>query len=145
MSNRRPGSKHDVSYILNNPSNSSRMTIDTPSSDRKRSSASSSQGNGERKYKCTDCPDRKFKVKGDLQKHIKIVHHNIRDHICPECGYKFGEKGNLNRHQKRHEGKRDFICPVPGCDGAFVLKDGLKRHQKHVHGMDVDSGSSSRH
>lgn len=70
-----------------------------------------------------------------MQKHIKTVHLGIKDHHCTKCGARFAEKGNLTKHMKRHEGARVWKCSIPGCSKTFVLRDGLARHQKFVHGV----------
>lgn len=95
-----------------------------------------------RRFPCTECNFR-FRLKGDLQKHIKTVHLGIRNHVCRECGARFGERGNLTKHEKRHEGKKDFVCSVASCGKRFVLRDGLARHERCVHKINVKSSSSS--
>lgn len=90
----------------------------------------------QRRHPCDHCRSR-FLSRGDLQKHIKTVHLKIKDHVCAQCGAKFSEKGNLTKHQKRrHETVRAFNCSYPGCPKTFVLRDGLTRHEKSVHGKD---------
>lgn len=114
-----------MSYILNNESEQKKQVTASPGVNRDQK---------ERKHPCLQC-DFRFLSKGDLHKHTNTVHLKIRNHICPICGTKFAEKGNLTKHEKRHEGLREFQCEFPGCPKTFVLRDGLARHRRSVHGV----------
>ena len=37
----------------------------------------------------------------NLLDHVRI-HYNIRPFECPHCGFKFTQKGNLNKHMLKH-------------------------------------------
>ena len=145
-----------MSYILN-PDGSPRhdpINVDPPSSSSsspaRRRSSNQLSDEKERKHPCRQCNFR-FYSRGDLQKHINTVHLGIKNHVCSVCAARFAEKGNLTKHEKRHSGIREFECNYPNCPKTFVLRDGLARHQKSVHGISSSpskhesSGSSSNH
>lgn len=144
--NVRPTHKLDMSYILNGDHNNCHDSLDinviSPPTVSKRRPTSLPGQEGDRKYICSQCSFA-FRSKGDMAKHDRSVHQGIRKHTCPQCGSRFAEKGNLTKHMKRHEGIREHFCTHPGCSKTFVLRDGLIRHLKSVHGKDV-RGSSSR-
>jgi hypothetical protein len=52
-------------------------------------------------YKCVD--------KGDLNKHIAVVHEKKRPFLCSLCTYKSGQKKDLTKHiAGAHEKKKTF-------------------------------------
>lgn len=137
-----------VSYLLNPsgtdgqlrdaaeqaPSNAPHLFHSTPSSSTTMTT-SSSKDKRSRRFGCHRCLYR-FRTRGDFQKHFDTVHLGIRNHICQTCGARFGERGNLTKHEKRHAGLRVFKCLVPFCEKSFVLRDGLSRHERLVHKFD---------
>ena len=86
----------------------------------------------ERKYKCTQCP---FKTdrKASMNRHIKAVHKNIRNHICDKCGNAFFSKKDLIQHRDSvHKmGEQKFKCEQ--CPYTTFRKSNLKRHTEIVH------------
>lgn len=52
---------------------------------------------------------------------------------CQICQKVFKRKNYFESHIKRHNGKKDILCPYDGCDKAFTLKDYLNKHIKRVH------------
>jgi len=57
------------------------------------------------KYSCDKC-DKTFSLKNGLNRHIKNLHMNIKDRVCPHCNYRTSEGFNLRIHIMRvHEGK----------------------------------------
>lgn len=148
MSGRSGRSSHklDMSYILNGDDNTrcDTMSVDTPANPTgsKRRPPTHPSQSSDRKFVCPSCSFA-FRSKGDMAKHDRSVHQGIKKHVCPQCGARFAEKGNLTKHMKRHEGIREHHCTFPGCTKTFVLKDGLSRHLKSVHGKE-DRASSSK-
>ena len=56
---------------------------------------------------CTICK-REFNDKGNLRRHIRQVHTDLKPYKCDKCDRRFGDAGNLKRHIKgKHEGLRD--------------------------------------
>merc|ERR1712156_373390 len=51
-------------------------------------------------YSCEKC-EYTSKWRHSLNKHVKIVHDNIRDYACTECLKPFADKGKMNDHMKR--------------------------------------------
>lgn len=67
-----------------------------------------------------------------LERHIKAVHHKIRDLACPECEYKTSMRSHLNKHIKSvHQRLRDHNCQY--CAYSSSTKSCLDRHVKIVH------------
>eukprot|EP00088_Acartia_fossae_P016616 TRINITY_DN19313_c0_g1_i1.p1 TRINITY_DN19313_c0_g1~~TRINITY_DN19313_c0_g1_i1.p1 ORF type:complete len:253 (-),score=54.36 TRINITY_DN19313_c0_g1_i1:85-843(-) len=72
-----------------------------------------------------------------LDLHVRMVHTDMPDHVCPDCGKKFKRKFDLNRHRVTvHLGVRNFPCDL--CGKRFAdLKD-MTRHKNGVHyGMKI--------
>lgn len=89
----------------------------------------------EKKHSCTytNCSS-KFKMRGDLLRHIKIVHEGKKMYTCETCGKKFGHSGHLNRHiQSVHLQHRPFKCKF--CGFRFFQQSHLQSHIGHIHGQ----------
>lgn len=87
----------------------------------------------EKKHSCTyaNCSS-KFKMRGDLLRHIKIVHEGKKMYTCETCGKKFGHSGHLNRHiQSVHLQHRPFKCKF--CGFRFFQQSHLQSHIGHIH------------
>lgn len=86
----------------------------------------------EKKHACTRCAKR-FKNRGDLLRHVKVVHEGKRIYICETCGKDFGHSGHLNRHiQSVHLHQRRFQCKF--CGFEFYQASHLQSHIGHIHG-----------
>jgi DNA-directed RNA polymerase subunit RPC12/RpoP len=83
-------------------------------------------------FKCeVEGCDKSYAGNGGLFTHKKIVHEG-EYYECPECGKRFGEKGNMTRHYKMvHEEERNYKCEK--CGVQFALSSDLARHIKTVH------------
>ncbi|CAN8062220.1 unnamed protein product [Agarophyton chilense] len=96
-----------------------------------KSSASGDSDSSERKHVCSTCSAR-FKLKGDLLRHIRTVHEGKKRHQCPTCPKAFGHSGHLNRHiQSVHLQQRRFKCEI--CGFQFFQASHLQSHMGHVH------------
>ncbi|XP_060068747.1 uncharacterized protein LOC132548867 [Ylistrum balloti] len=83
---------------------------------------------GERPFKCDVC-DHSFLQSGDLKKH-KLRKHNAKKELsCPHCPKKFGDKVDIKRHIKTHDGK--LVCKA--CDKKFDNVDSAKIHKQLFH------------
>ncbi|CAK9302812.1 unnamed protein product [Gordionus sp. m RMFG-2023] len=70
-------------------------------------------------------------IKG-LQRHVKVIHHKIKDNLCEYCEKSFGRVANLNRHMKTvHHKIKDNLCEY--CEKSFGRVAHLNRHMKTVH------------
>jgi len=78
-----------------------------------------------RDYQCNICPS-KFGENGNLKKHIKSVHKNIKYFYCDICQSSFVNISILKRHIKTVHEKRDFKCIVClrafGCTVMDIIK-----------------------
>ena len=80
-----------------------------------------------RKYVCKQC-GQAFHTKSNLKPHIESVHEKKKDHVCNECGKAFTKKALKVHIRGVHQKIRNFACGE--CGHAFLQKGDLKRHQK---------------
>lgn len=86
---------------------------------------------GDKKHACTVCGSR-FKMRGDLLRHVKIVHEGKKMYTCDTCGKSFGHSGHLNRHiSSVHLQQRRFKCQF--CGFQFFQASHLQSHIAHIH------------
>ena len=82
------------------------------------------------KYPCWECPYQATQL-GNLKRHVKRVHENIKEHVCKTCGDQFTTKWGMIEHDKAiHLKIRDLVCKA--CGDTFSR---LKCLQVHVEGM----------
>ncbi|KAH3902432.1 related to Transcription factor IIIA [Saccharomycodes ludwigii] len=62
-----------------------------------------------------------------LTEHQQIVHHEVRQFVCPECGNSYTRKHHLERHLVSHTGETPFHCSI--CNKGVVTRQQLKRHE----------------
>ena len=65
----------------------------------------------ERPHACDLC-DARFTRRGDLERHIKVVHNKDRPFKCSKCHRAFGDKKNLRWHLSNHDRKLFHHCQV---------------------------------
>ena len=69
--------------------------------------------------------------KNGLRKHLKFIHHQVRDQQCQDCGYNTYSAGNLKLHiNKMHLGIPLVKVPCPHCDKKV---GNLPLHTKTYH------------
>ncbi|XP_035716312.1 PR domain zinc finger protein 5-like isoform X2 [Folsomia candida] len=79
-------------------------------------------------FKCERCPQMCSR-RSDLQKHVKVVHENQRNHSCTFCDKTCSTSGNLRRHvEARHSANRDKIHSCDKCDYVTHSKVYLAQH-----------------
>ena len=72
------------------------------------------------------------KSKGNMNKHIDVIHEEKKPYQCSICEYRCTMKGKMNRHiNSVHEGKKPHKCSI--CDHCFALKHQLKVHISAIH------------
>ena len=54
-----------------------------------------------------------------FQIHKKVVHEQIKEHVCQQCGHKFSQKSNLNNHIRTHTREYQWIVEVCFPEGTF--------------------------
>ncbi|KAL9700480.1 hypothetical protein quinque_003921 [Culex quinquefasciatus] len=85
---------------------------------------------GNDRLKCEYC-QKIFKVKQDLQEHVKAVHLGEIVFKCETCGTEYRSKTALRNHQARHSDVYNFPCQQ--CDKKFKVKILLHKHIQSVH------------
>ena len=85
-------------------------------------------------YDCKEC-GRGFSFKSALERHIKVVHENRKDHVCSACGKEFGNKYDLNQHfEFTHQtGTPANVISCSICGREFTKQEHLKMHHSAVH------------
>ena len=73
----------------------------------------------------------------DLFTQVRMVHTELPEWPCPDCGKKFKRKFDLNRHRVTvHLGVRNFPCDL--CGKRFADMKDMTRHKNAVHyGMKI--------
>ena len=90
----------------------------------------SKHGQGERKHKCETC-GKKYWTAFGLKNHIEATH-SSSVYECDQCPKTFKLTGNLQQHVRIvHENYRPFKCDL--CEEKFLYERDLKRHQNHHH------------
>lgn len=80
---------------------------------------------GDRPFKCSQCGKR-FPDEEQHNRHA-TMHAMARKHKCESCPKIFAHKTDLKRHLCIHTGKRPFKCD--NCGKGFIRQDHMKKHQ----------------
>lgn len=86
--------KLEHEHKLHHPSTSRFLPTDTMASKKVISDDNKLGIRKEKDYLCERC-GRLFKRKGDVEKHIRVVHEKVKDFVCTICGRPFGRKDYL--------------------------------------------------
>lgn len=62
----------------------------------------------------------------------KVVHSDLRQHKCNQCGKLFKTSKDVKKHLSVHSDERKFKCSV--CSAKFKRKDHCTKHEKDKHG-----------
>ncbi|KAM7356954.1 uncharacterized protein ACRADG_002512 isoform 1-T4 [Cochliomyia hominivorax] len=76
-----------------------------------------------------ECPycSKLFKSNIHLKQHIRIVHCQLKRHICQLCDKQFSTLDHLKKHVlSQHQNERKHVCMV--CDKSFTQLGHLKQH-----------------
>ena len=84
----------------------------------------------ERPHACDLCEAR-FTRRGDLERHIKVVHNKDRPFKCSKCHRTFGDKKNLRWHLTNHDRKLFHHCQV--CGFKFGKREYWENHVRYIH------------
>ena len=88
-------------------------------------------GASEKPFECDECHKR-FKERGNLNKHISSVHEKKKSHVCHLCGKSFAFRDGLVRHISHvHQNERRYTCEV--CNRQFKQLSHLAKHKKTIH------------
>ncbi|XP_052888891.1 gastrula zinc finger protein xFG20-1-like isoform X2 [Anopheles moucheti] len=81
-------------------------------------------------FRCTECNE-SFATKDHLNKHQRSRHRQERAFVCGECGKSYLQRSHLNEHVAACHREDRYLCNV--CNGSYVSKSSLKRHQHKKH------------
>jgi KRAB domain-containing zinc finger protein len=56
---------------------------------------------GEKQFECAKC-GRRFLLRAAMYQHVRVVHQDIRPHLCTVCGRPFATGYQLKMHMKTH-------------------------------------------
>lgn len=85
---------------------------------------------GVKPFGCFLC-DAKFTRKGDVDRHIRIVHYKDKPYKCCKCQRGFGDRRNLRWHLKNHDKKLFYVCEV--CGFKFGKRVYWENHVRYIH------------
>ncbi|XP_071580548.1 uncharacterized protein [Temnothorax nylanderi] len=95
---------------------------------------------GDKPVKCTQCGKR-FSNNEQHDKH-QGMHSQARKHKCEECPKVFAHKTDLKRHNCVHTGDRPFTCET--CGKGFIRQDHMKKHQEtHKRKMQMNANRNA--
>ncbi|XP_050079464.1 zinc finger protein Xfin-like [Anopheles maculipalpis] len=83
-----------------------------------------------KEYRCTECNEL-FATKDHLNKHQRSRHRQERTYVCGECGKSYLQRSHLNDHVAASHREERYMCNI--CNGSYVSKSSLKRHQQQKH------------
>jgi len=86
----------------------------------------------EKEYKCETC-GRRYASRTSLKRHIRS-HTGERMYSCSYCGKLCPDMATLNAHVRKHTGEKPFVCPIPECGRRFSQKGNCNRHVQQTHG-----------
>uniref|UniRef100_A0A1B0D0Y5 Uncharacterized protein n=1 Tax=Phlebotomus papatasi TaxID=29031 RepID=A0A1B0D0Y5_PHLPP len=81
----------------------------------------------EKMWACDYC-SYKSAFKKTLGRHVKLLHHGVRDFHCPHCDKSFGRADTLKNHVMIHTGERPHACNQ--CGKRFIQRISLRNHLK---------------
>uniref|UniRef100_A0A182NC86 C2H2-type domain-containing protein n=1 Tax=Anopheles dirus TaxID=7168 RepID=A0A182NC86_9DIPT len=79
------------------------------------------------KFTCDICRQ-VFSHAGNLARHIKTVHHGIKEFKCPHCDRYFGKLYTLKKHIQTHTGEKPYECSI--CSKRYIQLISLQMHAK---------------
>mmetsp|Transcript_31353 Transcript_31353/g.61394 ORF Transcript_31353/g.61394 Transcript_31353/m.61394 type:complete len:183 (+) Transcript_31353:165-713(+) len=82
-----------------------------------------------KKVNCSNC-SRPFSA-GNMWRH-KLIHKDLRPHVCMKCNATHRLRAHLIRHMRVHSGERPFNCSH-NCNMTFADLGTLKRHEDAIH------------
>lgn len=90
---------------------------------------------GIKPFGCEVCEAR-FTRKGDVERHVRIVHHKQKPFKCCRCQRAFGDKKNLRWHLMNHDKKLFYVCEV--CGFKFGKREYWENHVRFIHPVHID-------
>ncbi|XP_026743328.1 zinc finger protein 324B-like, partial [Trichoplusia ni] len=82
---------------------------------------------GERRYSCHAC-GLAFADSGNLARHARALHAQLRPHACSTCRKAFSRRAHLREHERSHSERREFVCHE--CGAASKSGAALRMHAR---------------
>ena len=79
---------------------------------------------------CSSC-GKDYDTQDKCYRHFKTMHLQMTKYVCPICGHKAPNSGDLDGHLNMHKGIQPYNCPQ--CEKSFMNRRVLQRHVKEVH------------
>ena len=82
--------------------------------------------------KCDTC---KYETNRGLlmNRHIKAVHLQIKDHVCEICGFATSQKGHLKVHKNTVHRVQKYTFKCDKCSFSSDIRKNLQRHFQYRH------------
>lgn len=81
-------------------------------------------------YSCDQC-DKVFRWPGDLCRHKKVIHLDIKRYSCDSCPKRFSNKNSLEEHVLWHNNLKPYSCTA--CHKSYRSKYRMKYHFLKCH------------
>jgi hypothetical protein len=87
-------------------------------------------------FDCHLC-SKKFRLKGNLETHVRTVHEKVRPFVCAKCPKTFGQKINLlthvrNKHERVIAIKKGEKYQIKYYGSFIILRKGTVSWERYI-------------